>query len=128
MNVDLNAKLVQFLEGALPGAAIYAGVTYPPAGYDPEADGPAVAFRVRGGNTTEERDHLVPSVQFKVYGNGPLEAWQTYQDLATALTAPAHSHVVWADIDGGLGQPLTEPETGWDFVLVFYRIHIRNEE
>lgn len=126
---NVNTRLLSYLQTALPEATIWAGVNYPPATYEP-ADGAGVAFRVRGGLDPEEEETpaavLRPSIQFKVYAAAETDAWSAYMDLSEALTLPADSHVLAAVLDGGLGDQLKEPETGWDYVLAYYIVHIRN--
>lgn len=124
MTVDVHSALRAYLAAQLPGTSVWAGVSFPPAAYKP-ADGPAVAFRTRGGEETEEDQLLVPSFQFKVYGEDPKDAWTNYLALDAALKAPADSAIGWA-VQEGMGTPLVEPDSGWDFVLAYYRVIVRN--
>lgn len=124
MTVDVHSALRAYLVAQLPAFSVYAGVTFPASGYTP-ANGPAIAMKVRGGQETEENQLLIPSFQFKVYGSSPLDAWTNYLALDAVLEAPADSSIQWA-IQEGMGTPLVEPETGWDFVLAFYQILVRN--
>lgn len=124
MTVDVQSSLRTYLLSALPSFTVYAGVSFPPSSYTP-TDGPAIAMKVRGGRVAEENQLLIPSFQFKVYGESPLDAWTNYLSLDGALLAPADSSIQWA-LQEGMGTSLIEPETGWDFVLAFYQILVRN--
>lgn len=122
---DVNQVVYDYLTTNLPGVALYAGVNYPAADWKP-ADGPAVAFSVRGGLDTEERDYLLPSFQFKVYGTDPLDAWGTYQSLDAALVRPAADVNLMGAVMESIGQPVVDTDSNWDYVLAHYIIFVRN--
>lgn len=126
---DVNERILSFLQAALPSYSIWAGVTFPPSGYDPASSGRGIAFKVRGGNTdaVEESDLLRPSVQFKAYGSSERDAWQAYMALTEVLLSPADGYVIDAREDPGIGNQLKEPDTGWDHVLAFYIVTVRNK-
>lgn len=124
MTVNVQSALRTYLAAQLPTFSVYAGVTYPASSYKP-GNGPGVAFKVRGGQETEEDQLLIPSVQFKVYGSSPLGASTNYLALDAVLKSPASSSILWTAQEG-LGVNLVEPETGWDFVLAYYQVQIRN--
>lgn len=125
MNVDVNQVVYDYLATNLPGVTLYAGVNYPAAGWKP-SDGPAVCFMVRGGLDTEERDHLLPSFQFKVYGTNPPDAWGTYQSLDSALVRPAADVNLIGAVMESIGQLAVEPDSNWDYVLAHYILFVRN--
>jgi hypothetical protein len=109
---------------ALVRTRIWAGTDTPAAGYKP-ADGGAVCFKVRGGSPDYSDVLLDPSIQFKCYGATTVEAREVYAALYNALHQ-AHAWIMraaWCDV---LGQDLTEPETGWPFVLAFFTVRIAN--
>lgn len=90
----------------------------PAAGYKP-SDGGAIAFATRGGLPSYEGT-LNPRVQFKCYGSTPQAANTVYRALYDRLHEAKSGAFKMALCDT-LGQPLTEPDTGWYFVLTFYR-------
>lgn len=124
--IEPHAKILEFLEAqpALSSWLIAAGATYPPASYKP-ADGPAAAFKVRGGYFADEDDHQFPSVQFKVYGTSALNAAANYATLHDELQNASGAYVRKARAETA-GQPLIEPVTGWHYVLAYYKVIVRN--
>lgn len=112
---------------ALTGERIYAETDVPPAGYQP-SDGACICFRMRGGTVDFSDAILWPSVQFKCYGSDDVEANTLYRVLFDVLHGvPEPSAVVRAAYLETAGETLAEPETGWPFVLTFYRMMIANE-
>lgn len=109
---------------ALTGTRIYAEANTPAAGYKP-SDGGAVCFKVRGGRPEYVDVLLGPSVQFKCYGSSELVANQLYQALYDALHNAQTNAVRMARCEM-LGQTLAEPESGWPFVLTFFKVMIAN--
>lgn len=124
MTANVHTLLRTFLVAALPTFSVWAGVNFPPDGYKPE-DGPGLAFRTRGGAETEENALLIPSCQFKAYGTNPTDAWANYLALDAAISGPSDTSIAWA-IQEGMGVPLMEPDSGWDFVLAYYQVYVRN--
>ncbi len=104
---------------ALTGQRIWAERLMPPAGFVP-AQGGAIAYRLRGGNVTYET-LLNPSVQFKCYGANEAVAQSVYRALFDVLHEPAQSRPFKQSLCEVLGQTLDEPDTGWTFVLTFFR-------
>ncbi len=104
---------------------IYAEVDSPPAGYTP-TDGPAICLKTRGGTQDYESAVLLPSVQFKCYGESEAVANEGYQALCDALNDKSSYAIKRAQFET-LGQTLREPETGWIYVLVFFRIMVTNQ-
>lgn len=110
---------------ALTGARIYAETDFPAKGYTP-ANGPAVTFRIRGGGQETQQNALLSlSVQFKCYGADEVKANQCYRALHDVLDQARSGTVCWAEMETP-GQTLREPETGWVFVLTFYRVVMNN--
>ena len=105
------------------GERLYAGRDVPPSGYTPD-DGAAITFLVRGGGPDYDDALLLPSVQFKCYGTSELEANTTYRALVDALHNSRGASVLWAELEV-LGGTLREPDTEWVFVLVFFKIMLR---
>ncbi len=104
---------------ALTGQRIWAERAVPPAGYVP-AQGGAIAYRLRGGNVTYET-LINPSVQFKCYGADEAVAQSVYRALVDVLHEPTGNRVFKQSLCEVLGQTLDEPDTGWVFVLTFFR-------
>lgn len=112
--------LTQMALTTLTSTRVWSERSTPVAGYKP-ADGGAVAFKIRGGTTIYSGQAASPSVQFKCYGADELTANAVYRGLFDALNNKQGSGVKAAYIDV-LGQSLTEPDTGWPFVLTFYTV------
>jgi hypothetical protein len=109
---------------ALAGTRIYAEANTPPAGYK-LSDGGAICFKARGGRPEYVDVLLAPSYQFKCYGTTELTANQLYQALYDALQN-AQTYIIRGARCEVLGQTLAEPETGWPFVLTFFKVMVTN--
>lgn len=116
--VRLGADLVD-----LVGERVYAGRDVPPVGYEP-GDGPCVTFRARGGGPDYDDALMGASVQFKCYGADEVEAFEVYGALYDHLHNGRSSRLLHAECEV-LGQLLEGPETGWVFVLGFFRVLVR---
>lgn len=103
---------------------VYAECDYPPVTYR-IAQGPAICFKIRGGDIDPSEALQRPSVQFKCYGRTEQEANTLYRTLHSMLHGKKSESIRWAYLEV-LGQTLSEPETDWPFVLVFYRMFITN--
>lgn len=108
----------------LVGSRVYAERVTPPPGYTP-ADGGCVVFRARGGQVLAQGSVIAPSVQFKCYAgateNTPAEinANAVYRALYDAIERDGGGNGVKSCTVEVLGQTLSEPDTGWTFVLTF---------
>lgn len=127
--VDTDAVLRSFLiqnpgVTGLAGKRIFAGVN-PPPGYKP-ADGPALVFSIRGGLPDYSNLMLAPSYQFRCIAITLAEARTLDRALYEALQDKSGIGVKIARMEA-IGQPLTEPSTGWPFVLSYYRIFFNNQ-
>lgn len=127
--IDVLAKVRQHLmwQGdlvALTSNRIYAGRNVPPKGYKPE-DGPAIAFRVRGGGLAYEDDHVVASVQFKFYEMTELAAHALYRTFADEVIGSVSRFVKHIELDT-IGSVLEEPGTDWVFVLAYVSFLLPN--
>ena len=69
----------------------------------------------------------MPRVQFKCYGDSPLEANGVYQALADCLENDKTYEVMSATLESG-SIDLREPDTDWPYVLSFWRIVVRNTD
>jgi len=126
--IDVQARIRNYLLAdvalvALVGARIYAGRAEPPPGYKP-GDGAALVFKVRGGGLDYEDALLIPSVQFKCYGEDEVSAWMCYCALHDALHDGRSAQILHAEAET-LGQPLEEPQTEWRYVLAHFTIMMR---
>lgn len=124
IDVDAEAVVLARLDAALVTAVsnrIYGGST-PPVDYDP-ADGGAVCLTSRGGPT--RYDNLLDvSIQVKCYGPTAVSAWATYQLIYAALHEKSDSTVTFSRSEV-VGQALTEPGTGRDYILAYFRMTMR---
>ena len=124
--IDAEAEIREFLVAdatlaTVMDTRIYAGTDVPAVGYTPAA-GPCICFKVRGGSiTTQQRDLLSASVQFKCYGATEIEANECSRALFDALDQGRGGTMRWAYAEG-LGQLLqdSERDKNWWFVLMFY--------
>jgi hypothetical protein len=98
---------------------IYAGRTLPPKGY--VAGSKAICFNGRGGGMEYNSVVLSESFTFKCYGNGPAEAMTLYRTLVDVLHDKHGLGIRNAQLEVS-GYPLQDPDTEWDYVLVFFRV------
>lgn len=103
---------------------IYAEAYDPAPGYTP-ADGQAICFKTRGGRQDYTGSVLLPSVQFKCYGETEVEANEAFRALYDALNDKASYEIKYAMLET-LGQTLREPDTEWIYVLAFFSIMVTN--
>jgi len=108
---------------ALTGTRIYAEEDTPPAGYKPGTDGTALCFRVRGGGPDFPDARLMPSVLFRCYAANKPDAQELYRALYAALHGHCGATVRYGQIDM-LGETLTDPDTGFPFVLCAFRLAV----
>lgn len=133
--IDAQGVMLAFLEAqsaitSLTGNRIYAGRSEPPEGYKP-ADGAAIVFKRRWERPIGESGVAISaSFAFRFYGTGGndnvqlLSAEALYRTVYDALNFGTNYGVLGAQIDGG-PEPLTEPDTGWPVVVVFFRAQLR---
>ena len=126
--IDPYTTVRAFLAGksaltTLTGSRLYAGQDVPPPGYNPD-DGQAITFRVRGGTRDYDDAILIPSMQFKCYGDTETTAYQCYRALVDALHN-GHNVTINHAEEETFGQSLEEPDTEWHFVLCFFTIMLR---
>jgi len=115
---------------SLVGDRLYGGRSEPPKGFSP-SDGDCVAFMVRPGVGPDYEDALfTASVQFKCYGfdaldsSSEVESFNLYRSLYDALHNGHDATLLWG-LTEGVGQILSEPETGWFFVLAYFTVMLR---
>ena len=107
------------------GDRVWADTDTPAPGYKP-SDGGAIVFTFRGGIPDYSDALLVPSVQFKCYGgSSPYDAQETYRVLYDAMQNTAGAEVRHARCEV-IGQSLSEPDSGWPFVLTYFKVWIGN--
>jgi hypothetical protein len=127
--VDETLAVLDFLEAqtalvTMFGARMWADVDVPKAGYKP-ADGPAMCFKVRGG---EDLDPVVvhdPSFQFKIYGTSAIVARNAARTLHDNFEERANKDILAVRRET-MPVTLREPETGWTYALVFYSVMVRS--
>jgi hypothetical protein len=111
--------------GPGPGIRIFASRNLP-AGYSPEK-GPALLFSMRGGGQDFSSKLHVSSVQFRAYGADELTARSADRALYDAINDTQARGIAYIRLDDGtLPVLLNEPETGWPYMLSYYRFHIHN--
>jgi hypothetical protein len=124
IDVDAAAVALARLDAALVtavGGRIYGGDA-PPVEYNPAVGG-AVCLRSRGGPTRYDQ-LLDVSIQAKCYGQTAVAAWHTYQLTYDALHEKSSSAVTFSQSQV-IGQTLTEPGTGRDYILAYFRLFMR---
>ena len=102
---------------------IWAGREFPTVGYTP-SDGSGVAFIARDQKPDYDDAVLIVPIQAKCYGSTDMNAMTCYRALYDALQNAATSTILHAECDGG-GQPLEEPDTGWNFVLGYFMVVLK---
>lgn len=127
--IDTSTAIRDFLLanvtlGSLTGTRIFAERDTPPEGYQP-ADGAALCLKRRGGGHDYEAVVLSPSYQFKCYGSDEAAANALYMALFEALNQQGNYLIKSAEQESQ-GQTLYEANTGWPFVLVYYRLQVLN--
>ncbi len=133
--IDALFRLLAHLEADAPlvaffGANIFAALDTPPEGYQP-TDGPCLVFKKRGGGQDESGRVQTVSFQFKSYqgltagGQINASANSGASTLWDALNYNPSYYVLGAQQEGQ-GADLIEPDTGWLYVLSFYRAQMRN--
>jgi hypothetical protein len=92
---------------------------------------PAIHFQRRSGSRDTYLATAQPDMQFKCYGGSSniADAETVYRALADKLHA-AHNEAVTAGAivsadETQMGQPITDPETGWPYILTFYQLETR---
>lgn len=115
---------------ALVADRIYAAREVPVKGWKPNS-GACVVFKRRGGPPTGESGQvIIVSYQFKCYGGGANDGQQTlsaeavYRAVYDRLHFAQSYDILGAELEVG-GNILPEPETGWPFVLAFFRLRLR---
>lgn len=111
----------------LVGTRVYYGDL--PSGFDNTQA--AVQFVRRGGNRDAYLATARGDYQFKCYGGSGAfkDAESVYRALGDRLHAQVNqSNAYGAIIDAtedGMGQALTDPDSGWPFILCHYTINTR---
>lgn len=125
-SVDESLAVLTLLEAqaALSGYDFFADVVVPPAGYTP-ADGIGICFKVRGGLDDDSGVVMDPSFQFKIYGADEVAARAAARTLHDNFEGKADRNVMAVRREA-LPVTLKEPETGWTYVLVFYKVMVRS--
>jgi hypothetical protein len=120
--VDVCAVVRTYLAGlgAFSGVRLYAERDEPPVNYNP-SQGPALVFKVRGGNLNYPSVFVMASMQFKCYGITNVVANDVYLSLINALHDARTNTILSAEVEV-LGQILEEPQTLWTFVLCFFSL------
>jgi hypothetical protein len=119
-----NYLIVQDPIDFLAGDRIYAG-PFLPREYIPE-QGPALLFSIRGGGQDYSSQVLNPSIQFRSYALNLEEAMGLDRALYDSLNDRCCCEEIKMARLETLGQPLHESQTGWPYVLSFWRILFNN--
>lgn len=109
------------------GNRIWAEANEPPTGanYKP-GQGGAIVFKRRGGTPDYSSVMLSQSWQFKCYGETSMVANTVYRKLVDELHDKSTVQI-WRTTLEIEGTTLTEPRTGWIFVLCFFETRMRSE-
>lgn len=105
------------------GLRIYAGPDLPPE-YSP-ANGAGILFNLRGGSQDYTSLVLTPSVQFRTFAGTMKAALAADRALYDVLNDVQCWPIKLARLEIP-GQPLTDPESKWPFVLSFYQVSFSN--
>jgi len=107
------------------GLRIYAGRNLPS-----EADvasGPALLIGMRGGGQDFHSQLYVVSVQCRVYAATEAQAPAGERALYDAINDTQARAIAYMRLeDGTMPVLLNDPDTGWPYMLSFYRFHVRN--
>ena len=127
--IDIHATLLGYLQVRMADVLIFAGRSVPPDSWQLE-DGSCIVFRVRGGFADYSDALLVPSVQFKCYGvrsgeSSEVESDALYRRLYDELHNGRGVSITHAESEA-LGELLSEPDTGWHYVLCAFQAMVRN--
>lgn len=127
--IDPRPVLLQFLQKqssitARVGDRLWAGLSLE-EGYNPERDGDAIAFDVRGGDVDEHGFSQDPSFQFHCWSNSDETAATLADELFVAFFDAQTADIMNCTLEGP-PQPLPDPDTGWRRSIVFYTVRIRN--
>lgn len=127
---DTDAALTQFLLDqpgltSVAGRRIHASLSWP-KGYAPD-QGPLLLFNIRGGGQDYTSLVLSPSYQFRSFAQNEAEARRLDRALYDALNDAQCYPIKMARLES-IGQLFQDQDTGWPFVLSFYRIDFSNQE
>lgn len=120
----LDFLLAQSALIAVTSTRIWADVDEPPEGYKPSA-GVGICFRVRGGLDHDPSVIVDPSFQFKVYGATEAIARQGARVLHDNFNEKTNKDILTVRRET-LPVPLKEPDAGWTYALVFYKVMVRS--
>lgn len=109
----------------LTGARIWAELTYPPAGYQPNAGG-GIVFKADGTQYQAENAIVRHRWQLKVYGGDVYVIRSVYAALMDALHDTRGQGGILSSQPQGPGSMLEDPRTGWPFKLEFVETAIRS--
>lgn len=133
-SIDETQALLEFLQAqtaltTLTGSRLWADRRIPPDGYKP-SDGVGICFKVRGGIDLDPSVLQDPSFQFKIYGhvNGASDeatCRNAAHVLHDCLQEKANKDILTARRET-LPVTLQEPDAGWTYALVFYKVMVRS--
>jgi len=122
--VVLDFLLAQSALTAITSTRIWSDVDEPPEGYKPSV-GVGICFKVRGGVDHDPSVIVDPSFQFKVYGATEAIARQGARALHDNFDGLANKDILTVRRET-LPVPLQEPDAGWTYALVSYRVMVRS--
>jgi hypothetical protein len=126
--VPIERTVLEFLQAdtalaAVVGDRIYADSSLP-SGYKP-SQGAAILLAVRGGGQDYTSKVLRASIQFRCYGADAPKARACDRALYAALNDKHGPGIKQARLET-LGQLVSEPSTGWRYVVSFYQVRLTN--
>lgn len=93
---------------------------------------PAVIFQRRSGSRDMYLGTVDPDMQFKCYGGTSsfADAQTVYRALVDKLHAAGNETIstiggLVVAMETQLGQSITDPETGWPYILTFFQLTVR---
>jgi hypothetical protein len=105
------------------GACLYASNDLP-EGYTPD-HGPAILFKVRGGEQSFSSKQLAPSVQFQCFASTESKARTVAYALFDAVNDHQAAGIKWCRVEV-LPQIVVEPSVGWPYGLLYAQLWMDN--
>jgi hypothetical protein len=106
------------------GTCLYASNDLP-EGYRAPEHGPAVLFKVRGGDQSFSSKQLAPSVQFQCFASTEAKARTVVYAVFEAVNDQRAAGIKWCRVET-LPQIVIEPSVGWPYGLLYAQFWMDN--